>query len=97
VDGGADRQWVQTFKIGYIEQAFKRTCVRESLQHGEANAAYLQRADARRTMVGKATGRVKFTPTDSPIQPMQSVLAAAQNFDQTAFAAQAAARRAGAA
>ena len=30
-------------------------CVRESLQHGEENALYLQRADARRVQRGKAT------------------------------------------
>ena len=34
------KRWKQTFKKGYIEVAFTRACVRESLQHGEANAPY---------------------------------------------------------
>ena len=49
------RRWQQTFKRGYIEQAFTRACVRESLQHGEENAPYLQRADVRRTTTGKTS------------------------------------------
>ena len=87
VAGGSDRRWTQTFKIGYIEQAFKRTCVRESLQHGEANAAYRQRADVMRTSHGKASVKVKFTPTDSPVPQMQSVSEAVQAFDAAAFTA----------
>ena len=54
--GPAHRQrWKQTFNVGFIEQAFKRACVRESLQHGAANAAYKQRRDHRRTTCGKST------------------------------------------
>ena len=49
----ATRRWKQTFNVGYIQQAFTRACVRESLQHGEENRPYLQRADARRTSIGK--------------------------------------------
>ena len=46
--------WMQSFRRGYIEQAFRRVTVRESLQHGVDNAPYLQRTDARRKTVGKA-------------------------------------------
>ena len=38
--------WQQTFKKDYIQQAFERVAVRETLIHGEENAAYLQREDA---------------------------------------------------
>ena len=71
--GGCDtRRWKQTFKVGFIEQAFKRLCVRESLLHGEENAAYLQRADVRRTATGKATAsRLKLD--GSPVAPMPTV------------------------
>jgi hypothetical protein len=48
-------RWQQTFNRGYIQQAFTRACVRESLQHGEENAPFRQRADVRRTSTGKAT------------------------------------------
>ena len=47
--------WKQTFRRGYIEQAFRRVTVRESLQHGPKNARYVQRADVCRTSVGKAS------------------------------------------
>ena len=49
------RRWKQTFKKGYIEQAFTRACVREAIRHGPENAALLQRDDARRAATGKAT------------------------------------------
>ena len=59
------RRWKQTFNRGYIEQAFTRACVRESLQHGEENRPYRQRVDVRRTSTGKATvSRIKCE--DSP-------------------------------
>ena len=38
--------WKQTFKKSYIQQAFERVAVRETLIHGEENAPYLQREDA---------------------------------------------------
>ena len=60
------RRWKQTFNVGFIEQAFKRTCVRESLQHGEANAAYRQRRDHRRTTFGKAATVSKLDEGASP-------------------------------
>ena len=52
--------WKQTFRRGYIEQAFRRVSVRESLQHGADNAPYLQRADAVRTTMGKASVYKKY-------------------------------------
>jgi len=76
--GGEERRWSQTFKVGFIEQAFKRLCVRESLQHGEANAAYRQRRDARRTAAGTAATAKKYVFNDSPAPPMKSVYEAAK-------------------
>ena len=49
------RRWKQTYNRGYIQQAFTRACVRESLQHGEENRPYRQRVDVRRTSFGKAS------------------------------------------
>ena len=57
--------WKQTFRRGYIEQAFRRVSVRESLQHGLENAPYVQRADVRRTSLGKASVYHKLKP-DAP-------------------------------
>jgi hypothetical protein len=37
--------WYSTFSRGYVEQAFRRVCVRANLIHGDANARYLQKAD----------------------------------------------------
>ena len=54
------KMWKQTFRRSYVEQAFRRVSVRESLQHGSENAPYLQRADACRTDVGKANTYKKF-------------------------------------
>ena len=39
------KKWRQTFGRGYIEQAFRRVCVSESLLHGEEDQPFLQRAD----------------------------------------------------
>ena len=51
--GGVER-WRQTFKRGFIQQAFERVCVRAELRLGEENAPYLQRSD----VLGlQATGR----------------------------------------
>ena len=52
---GKGKVWQQHFTKGFIHQAFERTCVRESLQHGPENAAFAQRADARRLAKGKAS------------------------------------------
>ena len=45
--------WAQTFKRGYVEQVFRRACVRSELIHGSKNEPYLQRADARLLCNGK--------------------------------------------
>ena len=47
--------WSQTFKVGYIEQAFKRASVRAELLHGEANLPYLGRKEHRILGTGKAS------------------------------------------
>ena len=51
-----DKMWAQNFTKGFVQQAFARACVRESLQHGPENAVFAQRADARRVAKGKASG-----------------------------------------
>ena len=40
-----EKSWTQTFKRGYIEQAFRRGCAREALLHGEEDKPYLMRSD----------------------------------------------------
>ena len=54
-------QWKQSFNVGFIQQAFTRACVRESLQHGAVNEPFRQRADAKRTSAGvvKTCSRIK--------------------------------------
>ena len=47
--------WQQTFRRGYIEQTFRRVCVRAELLHGEDNQPYLQRKDLRLLKKGKTT------------------------------------------
>lgn len=71
------QRWKTTFTVGYIEQAFRRVCVRESLQHGKENQPFRQRADARRTAVGRAT-LCRKDAVDSPISAMPSVYEAAK-------------------
>ena len=44
---GSQQLWKTAFIVGYIQQAFSRACVRESLQHGPENAPFLQRAQMR--------------------------------------------------
>ena len=39
------KEWQQTFTKTYLEQAFERVTVRQTLIHGEANMPYLQRED----------------------------------------------------
>ena len=46
-------KWTQTFSKGYIQQAFTRVTVSERLRHGEDNARFLQRVDARRLQTGR--------------------------------------------
>jgi hypothetical protein len=71
------QRWKKAFTVGFIEQAFRRACVREALQHGEENKPFQQRADARRTAQGRAT-RSRKVATDSPVPPMPSVHEAAE-------------------
>ena len=49
--------WTQTFKVGYVEQMFRRISVRAELIHGEANEPYLQRADCRLKKSGKSSAK----------------------------------------
>ena len=46
--GSSARKWKQVFTKGYIQQAFERVTVRETIRHGADNAPFLQRVDARR-------------------------------------------------
>jgi hypothetical protein len=50
-----DRRWTETFSRGYVEQAFRRVCVRAELLHGEDNQPYLQRSDFRLLETGKSS------------------------------------------
>ena len=57
--------WHATFKRGYVEQTFRRVCVRAELMHGQENQAYLQRADQRLLKKGKiAPDKAKSGPAD---------------------------------
>ena len=71
-----EQRWKNTFTVGYLEQAFTRACVRESLQHGKENEPYQQRADARRTAVGRVMQSRKVV-NGSPVPPMPKVYDAA--------------------
>ena len=42
---GLASSWERIFTVGYIEQAFTRLIVEESLRHGEENEQYLLRED----------------------------------------------------
>ena len=53
-EGKDGKTWSQTFLRGYIEQAFRRVCVRADLLHGLDNLPFLQRSDHRLTRTGKA-------------------------------------------
>ena len=45
VGGANGKKWVQSFNRGYIEQAFRRVTVSETLRHGKENEPFLLRAD----------------------------------------------------
>ena len=50
------KSWTQTFKKGYIESSFARTCVRNgALLHGEANRKYLGRKETKLINKGRVT------------------------------------------
>ena len=60
-------KWRQTFTRGYLEQAFRRCCVKGKLLHGEENQPYLQRADWKLKQKGvKSERRLK---TESEVAP----------------------------
>ena len=71
--GTATRRWKQHFNVGYIQQAFKRACVREALRHGEENAPFLQRIDAIRAATGVAGTRRKFVDPDEALTERASI------------------------
>jgi hypothetical protein len=77
--GDSDKKWRKAFSKGYIEQAFSRASVSESLKHGEENAPYLLRSDAKQTSVGKANVVHKVL-LDSPA-PMRSIHSLAQELE----------------
>jgi hypothetical protein len=66
------RRWKQTFKVGYIQQAFTRACVRESLRHGKENEKYLLRVDAVRAATGAAGSKRKAVDA-AEVGPMRSI------------------------
>ena len=64
---GSIKKWRQTFTRGYVEQTFRRCCVKEKLLHGEANVPYLQRTDWKLKRRGvKSEAKVK---DERPIPP----------------------------
>jgi len=65
--------WKQTFKVGFIQQAFTRACVRESLRHGEDNVAYAQRRDRLLTTLGKASFCKKLVEEEAPRRSIYSL------------------------
>jgi hypothetical protein len=80
-----ERRWKQTFKVGYIQQAFTRACVREALRHGPENAQFLQRVDAQRTNTGIVAPHKKFMAvTPQPIKSMVSLTMELQAADVAA-------------
>jgi hypothetical protein len=73
-------KWKQIFAKGYIEQAFGRACVSESLKHGEDNRPYLQAKDARMKSSGKANVYKKYSEETAPAT--RSVRELAQELEQ---------------
>ena len=65
--------------MGFTEQAFKRACVRESLQHGEENVPYGQRIDYQRIAVSRRIA--KYVPTNTPVAVKPSVFEAATVYE----------------
>ena len=68
--------WSQTFKKGYVEQAFKRAAVRAELIHGEENAPYLLRTDHRLLGTGKAATKKAEADTSSAPLTVREVMEA---------------------
>ena len=53
--GCGEKSWRQTFRRGYVEQCFRRTCVRSSLLHGPDNEPYLERHHHKLRGTGRST------------------------------------------
>ena len=73
-EGHVTRRWKQTFKSGYIQQAFTRGVVKEKLGHGAENVPYLQREDHKRLRTGKTMVKYDRKPAqtesdDTPAHP----------------------------
>ena len=49
-----------------VASLLKRVCLREQIRHGEENAAFLQRVDARRANLGKASSYKKMEEAPQP-------------------------------
>ena len=69
-----EKRWKQMFNWGFIQQAFTRLCVRESLQHGADNRPFMQRADAKRKSMGVAS--VSKRNKSTPEAPIKSIVTA---------------------
>ena len=69
------KQWRQTFTKSYLEQAFERVAVRETLIHGEANAPYVQREDNCLLTHGTANQKDSRGPKDAIISLADLVMA----------------------
>ena len=57
--GGGRKEWKQTFGRGYLEQCFRRLCVREALLHGKEDEPYLCREDWKLKWKGIKKERVR--------------------------------------
>eukprot|EP00965_Chrysotila_dentata_P186191 6148444-Pleurochrysis_carterae.AAC.1 len=69
------KQWMQTFRRGYTEQAFRRVCVRANLIHGDINERYLQRSDHQLKTSGKAAkSKAAATSSAAPALPAVSIV-----------------------
>mmetsp|Transcript_1347 Transcript_1347/g.3466 ORF Transcript_1347/g.3466 Transcript_1347/m.3466 type:complete len:89 (-) Transcript_1347:63-329(-) len=49
------RNMSEKYRVGYVEQAFRRLSVRSDLLHGPDNAPFLQRKDAHLLGVGRSS------------------------------------------
>ena len=77
--GGANgKKWRQTLTRGFIEQAFRRATVRESLRHGKENEPFLMREDHRRMTTGKTHFEPKKFGADSTPLSLRAAMEAAE-------------------
>ena len=76
--------WKNSFTVGWVEQAFKRVVVEETLMHGEENRPYWQREDLRlRTQGLKGVKKESKAPSraDGNLPTVAEALAAAEAAD----------------